>query len=535
METNNKTYLDKAMVPPGVNTAIAKNNLPLSETPFKNPDLKKSEDQKLQAHHLPPQRKKTELKDQAPQLVTKSSKESSIGEHRAENPASIMTDIKFANISSTASIASFFTALWELFNPDPNYSIRSHPITDLVGKIRNLAQYSIHAKPSSKDIAADDIRGDSSHNLAAVWLGIKSYQHFAFVSPILYVLKNMAALSKNSTVNFLSRCMSAYDEVIMPRVVNIYWNIRRVSKGVIKYLEKRITSSEVEEHSSKVKDAFTMFGLSRLAKLPAWMLQPLSFLGLDKPSVLKRKKEIAGEPKELLEEVFKGWFHNLSVFKKGEYTDPETGKVHKVGDSDPETHGTYARMRVLSQALGPILGGGAAIINSISVVLGSIGRIFQFKGLDDLGFRLANFGFAMQTVMYASNDIPAHLNEFYKDWKRDNLTSGSFHRLGIFLTGALASGLTFVRPFINNTLINKITDPIFRAFFSLARKKLHEDEYKISAKTRLRSQVAKAEKIKEMNPFSIISRVLTHDKDFTYTTSYQPSHEEIEKEEEKVA
>lgn len=441
-----------------------------------------------------------------------------------ESPESIMKDIKFADISGTTSFLSLLTAVWEMFGAGEKWTYRTHPITDFLAKIRQMAHYSIHAKPSDGETTiADDIRGDSSHNLAAVSLGIASYAYSAFVGPWMYIAKNLIGTSEKASApaKLINRILTSVDEIVIPKVINLYWNIRRISKAMIPYTEKRLTSKDVAESHNKIKDTFSKVALYGLSTLPKWLLAPLKPFGLDHAGIASKQSRIKGDGKKMGLYALKSYFSNIAALRFGKYKPEDSNRELRVGEHDPETHPLFSWSRLLSQVLGLPMGLGGAIFNVASIITGVIGRVANIKTLDNLGFRLGYIGFALQTTLYATNEIPAHFHAFAKAWNQGKIDSKAYQSLGIFASGAAFALLAWIRAVSNSLLAKKLVGPFVRFFFAANRMKLHREEYKDAAATSLRSLVSKAEKIKATNPVSILLKILFRDPKFSYSLNQE--------------
>ena len=125
--------------------------------------------------------------------------------------------------------------------------------------------------------------------------------------------------------------------------------------------------------------------------------------------------------------------------------------------------------------------------------------------------------------MYATSEIPGHLHNFVKSYKRTGkfgwgteTGTNNLKSLGIFASGAVAAAMTFIKPFYNNPFFNKVQLQLFRLFFSGNRWKVHTDEYKDKLKTALNSDIQEANKVAQKNPLEILTRILFRDPFFTY-------------------
>ena len=167
----------------------------------------------------------------------------------------INLDLNFAKIGTVMMMLRTLISPFVTRDPD-NHAVNSNNgwglFDDALHKIRQVCQYSIPARPDHIARNPDDIGSDTVHNLEAVALGRRVYNLNAFLSPWLTLLKTFAPSSDSKILGLATRMTNSADQII-GKITNLFWNVRRVSMGLIPY-DGGMKTEALAEKQNSVRD-----------------------------------------------------------------------------------------------------------------------------------------------------------------------------------------------------------------------------------------------------------------------------------------
>lgn len=440
-------------------------------------------------------------------------------------------DYNFAKFGTMMMIGRF---LLSPFLPDNKTYQGDQPknllsfLDDSMLKLRQVCQYSIHARPSHISRPPDDIGADTIHNLEAAALGRRVYNLNAFLAPWLAPLKLFFPHSENAVIGIPGRLLHSFDEII-GKTTNLFWNIRRISKGLVPY-DGGMSTEALSDKQKDIRKLISYYSNK-------WFIRPYKRLleMITKKETDSFNKQLEWQEhldKEDISRIISDAYNSLkgnifALFSK-EYKSPNNhNKYTEVGSEEPQNHKLYVRSKILSQILSLPAGliGGAS--NSVSIVLNFIGNFFDHKGLLKTSNSLTHLANSLMAMVYLTGEIPANINEYFK---RRNQT-GEKDKRHLLLAGVGALGMLnrikyapAIGSLMNAFGIKGILDrfhnqfeKMFLGFFSANRLLLHEKEKKEATEVATASELDIANK--HENPYKLLSlpfKVILGDKDVSY-------------------
>lgn len=402
-------------------------------------------------------------------------------------------------------------------------------LDDLLKKIRQVSQYSIHAQPGHGLRKPDDISSDAVHNLEAAALGRTVYKLNAFISPWLSVARPFLPGRALPLLGVATRLLDFTDNAI-GKLTNMFWNIRRVSKGLVPY-DGGISSDALTEKQSEVREMFShylnKFILNPSKRLVNAVLKSRSSYRFD----IKETRESYDDVRfaELAAKSFKNYVNNCKALFSNFYDCPhEDGYVSKrVGSEEEENNPTYVRSKIASQIISLPAGIIGTVLNGTGIAVNLVGNLFDSEGITKLSDKLTDQANGLMSLVYLTGEVPANINEFFRKKRvlgredSKHLVAAGIGALGMLNRMKVLPGikqvfnLVGVKPILDR--FHKQLEHFFLMFFSYNRLILHLHE-KEDAK-----QVASAEDIirskKHDNVWKHVTlplRVLLMDKDVTY-------------------
>lgn len=391
-------------------------------------------------------------------------------------------------------------------------------VDDMMLKIRQVCQYSIHARPTHLSRPPDDISSDSVHNFEAVALGRRVYNLNAFVAPWLAPLKMFFPHSDHSIVGIPSRMMHSLDQVI-GKITNLFWNVRRVSKALVPY-DGGVTTEALVEKQNAVRDLVSYVTNSLFIKpykTISNLIRPDSNTAFDN-QLEWRENFDKNKIKEIFLESISNWLGNVRTLFHKDYKSPHQSNkdvYKKVGSEEPENHPLYVRSKILSQVLGLPAGliGGAS--NTISIGLNVVGNFFNNIPLLKASESLTNLANSLMAMVYFTGEVPANLNQYLKIKNKTGV--GDNRHLLVAGIGALGMlnrikhapiiGSIMKNSGLNSLLLldrfNNQFEKLFLGFFSANRWLLHDHE-RIQAQ-----EVSSAEDLESFNKHNSLYKRLT--------------------------
>ncbi len=384
-------------------------------------------------------------------------------------------------------------------------------LDDFMLKIRQVCQYSIHARPSHISRQPDDISSDAVHNLEAAALGKKVYNFNAFLAPWLAPIKAFFPHGSNPFTGIPSRLLHSLDAVI-GKLTNIFWNIRRVSTGLVPYGGGMKTTAlakkqkDVRELVSYITNRFVNTPL----KAGIDLLRGSSSESWNDQIDYWKDEVNSSRIKKIFWDSMKSWARNAKALVSKEYIsvhresdhlnsspDPSLESLNlskakskpiPVGSEEPTNSPLYVRLKILSQVIGFPAGLIGAVSNSLSIGFNVLGNVIGKKGevLVKASNSLTDFANSLMAMVYLTGEVPANVNEYFKGKRSDGF--GDKRHLGVAAIGALGMlnrikyapilgslmGKLGIKPVLD-TWHNQF-EKLFLGFFSANRWLLHERE-----------------------------------------------------------
>lgn len=464
----------------------------------------------------------------------------------------IKLDINFAKLGSVMMgfkfLLDFFISDDEAEDKTNNGFLKS--TSEFARKLRQICQYSIHARPGDGRRKADDIISDRVSNIQATFLGLQSYKYNVFAAPWLGLAKMFFPYNGAPIGGLLSRTLSFADNTI-GRLTNMFWNWRRVSISGIPY-HGEITSNSITDHEEKVGRLISFISSSARRLFKRVALENIlykAFPNLDKADSAQRIKESTEEQKfreesKLAGKLFKDYLHayldNIKAFISGKYrSEPNTvnEKIKDIGAEEPSNKKWYVRMKILSQnVLGLPLGLGAFLANSAGILLDGFGNLFGSPGesLQKWADDITDFGNSLMSLIYITNEVPGNYNEYLKKEKVDPGNPHNKQNLAVAGIGALAMihrskafkpiGWLYkkvgIKPLLDK--FHRQLDNLFLLFFSANRYVYHNTEYNTEKKLATQREIEESKKHDSIYKlFSLPFRAIVNDPDVSYLNYFE--------------
>jgi hypothetical protein len=436
----------------------------------------------------------------------------------------IQLDHSFAWIGTWSMLGKLIISFLKKDKPDNEDGFDALEFIDeMLKKVRQLCQYSIHARPGFGLRKPDDIASDAVHNIEAFALGKSVYNLNAFWAPWLGLAKPL--LDKSLFGGIPLRFVEFVDDTI-GKITNMFWNIRRISLGLIPY-DGGTNSESLAEKQEEVR-SFVGYMLSNYLLKPLGIMNKRifgSFLDLaqDLSYNFNRDKFY-----DLLRSSAKNYWGNIKALFSARYECPhENGKTKIIGEEEPENHHLYVRSKILSKLMSFWAGLGGTMLNSSSMGLDLIAKIFNSEKLQKTSNYLTDLANGLMACVYMTGEIPANINEFYKKWKANprqdyrNLFVAGIGFLGMLYRMRVVPGISFamkaigIKPILEQW--SKQLENLFLLFFSYNRLVLHNDERKRAEAVSSIEDIHKTESLQSLTRQMILPlRVLLKDPEVTY-------------------
>jgi hypothetical protein len=383
------------------------------------------------------------------------------------------------------SLLSFHLPDSELQDPSKISVVKI--LDELLRKVRQQCQYTIHARPADINRQADDIMGDRVHNLEAHALGRLVYNLNAFVGPWLTLAKIFLhnIFPYHSPILGLAPRLLDFGDNLIGKMTNIFWNLRRISKSMIAY-DGGITSQALGQKQNDVRDIISFC-------LKSYIFRPLQVL---RNTVLNSNEANATGPrvrhyttehiKELKEDIKRDYWNNIKACWTKKYTCIQDGKTKEIGSEEPDNHKLYVRSKILSQVMGLPVGIIGTLLNSLGLGLNGIAAITNNGSLRTMSDKCTDYANGLMSLLYITGEVPANVNEFLKKIARKGVYE--FRHLGVAAIGALGMlNRIKILPVFNSILhfsgikyfldlFDKPFQNFFLLFFSYNRMVIHKHE-----------------------------------------------------------
>lgn|GEM_PF-3600538 len=483
----------------------------------------------------------------------------------------IAKDWKYAKLSTWAM---YVTTLLSWFNPNKASSrsfeqqgIDTSPkaglfnkIQDFFLRIRMMGQMTLHADPGNQKIIGDDIVMSNLHNITAQKFGSSAYKFHAFWSPWSWLLQHVFFTGTHSFSKPINALIKAFDRS-MRLVTNMFWNLRRVTLGLVPYVNNELLSmsspnSEVykklREASKPVRNTMQQWSILLAAHLHQtlnkFIPRPImNFLehklnfNMDRLRAAHRKarKEninISNPIDAILKIVIPYAKANLEALKTGKHKSILSGELQDLRIEEPHTPGWYLKSKLLANVLNPWVGIGSFAINLASMATGIAGELLRNKttSLLSLSQNLMDTANGAMSAVYMLGEVFGHAATVQRNYKNGDLKLANIGTFGIGLLGmgwrivkgmaaALAIPGMVIKPL--GTIANKILhsrldnflEPLFLLFFSVNRDDSLRNSYKAELSTAGHEERKAAEKHNRVSEvITMPLKILTHDKAVTY-------------------
>lgn len=451
----------------------------------------------------------------------------------------INLDLSFARVGTWMMLAKIFLSNFisdeDASNPSKVTVFKF--LDDAFKKIRQIAQYSIHAQPGLGQREPDDIASDLVHNLEAASLGKSVYSLNAFFAPWLSVAKVFFPYNESLGLGLISRAVDFTDNTI-GKVTNIFWNLRRITKGLIPY-DGGLTTEKLISKQSEVRQLMSYY----------WQKNILGPIAAMKQVFVKNPRyafeengrrilldQLEKDNKFLKDKSVENYFNNIKAFLTGKYTCPhEDGEIEKsIGLDEPENQRWYVRSKILSQIISLPAGLIGTALNSVGIGFNFFGNLFANHALRSLSDKCTDYANGLMSLVYITGEVPANVNEFFRKVKKGipvigEKGEGAIRNLFVAGSGVIGMvnrmkvlpGISQIftkiglKPILDSS--HRILENFFLFFFSYNRLVLHSDERKEQGDRSSAREIEKANKHENLwKHISLPFRVMFGDQDVTY-------------------
>ena len=451
----------------------------------------------------------------------------------------INLDLSFARIGSVMMFAkillSKFISDEDAANPSKVTVLKF--LDDAFKKIRQVAQYSIHAQPGLGQREPDDIASDLVHNLEAAALGKSVYRLNAFLAPWLSVAKVFFPYNEKLGFGLMSRAVEFTDNAI-GKVTNIFWNLRRITKGLIPY-DGGLTTEKLIAKQSEVRQLMSYYWQKYIISPGAALKQYFTKnprYAFEENSRRLLLNGLEEDNKLLKDKSLDNYFNNIKALITGKYICPhEDGEIEKkIGFDEIENQKWYVRSKILSQILSLPAGLLGTALNSASIGFSLFGNLFANHTLRAISDKCTDYANGLMSLVYMTGEVPANINEFFHKLKQGapvfgKKGEGAVSNLLVAATGIVGMvnrmkvlpGISQIftmiglKPILDSS--HRLLENFFLLFFSTNRFVLHSDEMKEEARISSARDMETAKKHHNIwKHISLPFRVMFRDKDVTY-------------------
>ncbi len=482
----------------------------------------------------------------------------------------IAKDWKYAKLSTWSMWA---TTLLSWLNPNsPSRSFESeNPIhtkragiigmaQDFFLRLRMMGQMTLHADPGNTKLVGDDVAMSNLHNITAQKFGMSSYKYHAFWSLPSWLLQNFVFTGKHPLSKIPNSIIKAFDRV--RRIgTNMFWNIRRITLGLLPYLNNDLISmcspnseayKKLREASAPVRTTMNKWTILLKAALHRALEKILprpimnfieTKLGFNFQNLREANRKAMSEPGgdiNPLTAILKvGWENiknNKNALLTGKHKSMLTGEIQDLRKEEPNTPMWYLKSKLIANILNPFIGLGSAIINTGSMVTGVLGEFTKdkSKALLSISQNLMDLANGTMSIVYMLGEVLGHASTVQQKYKNGEIRLDNLATLGIGVFGmgwrivkgvfsTLAIPGMIFKPLgdlckkVLHSRIDNLLDPLFLLFWSVNRNVSLKNSYKAEASTAGYAERKAAEKhIGISDVLSLPFKILTHDKSVTY-------------------
>lgn len=379
-------------------------------------------------------------------------------------------------------------------NPETTSTKTLDIVDDFLHKIRQQAQYSIHAQPGGDLRKPDDITSDMVENMVAASLGNNVYRLNAFVSPWIGLFKVFFPYNDNPVWGLVPR-MADFIDNAAGKLTNIFWNFRRVGKAFVAY-DGGISTDAFKRKQSEVSEVISYYTDRFLLNPKFKLIKPIiklwrKIFSTDPNAPIKpidTSERKRSEIHALTQEMKQNFMNNIKAIWSSHYSCAHQGGIMKaVGVEEPENQKWYVRSKILSKCLGLPAGVIGGLLNGAGIGLNFLGCFFNIASLRSLSNKATDIANGLMSLVYLTGEVPANLNEYIKKGIQ-NSDPNRKRNLAVFGVGLLGMlNRIKILPGINSVMkmlqikplldrFDKVLRHFFLFFFSYNRLVLHSDE-----------------------------------------------------------
>ncbi len=434
-----------------------------------------------------------------------------------------------------------------------------------------MAHFTMHSFTGSDKTLADDIPICNLHNIPAFKAGHTAYKYHAFYSIPLWFIQNFIFKGLHPLSKIPNKLIKISDR-IMRSVTNIFWNLRRITLGLLPYHNSDLITNPNSEGYKKLKEkskpiralmssataiiCTTIHGtlnkyLPRSAmniienKLGFNIGRFLRFQ--EKAGVIHSEEKKLGEILIELYRITSGYFrNNLNALSTLKHKSIITDQMQDIRIEEPNTPDVYIRSKLIASLLNPFVGIGSLMLNTLAMITGTVGELFSSKTKSRLNLsqNFTDMANGAMSCIYMLGEVFNHASQFHIGQKNGEIRTKNLYSLALGLGGmgwriikgaiaTLAIPGTFIKPLgdfcnkILNSRINNFLDPLFLLFFSVNRTQAFTNSVKAEETTAGQNERQAANKENGIwKTLEIIPRILTHDLEHSY--AHNKAHQDAE-------
>lgn len=397
-------------------------------------------------------------------------------------------------------------------------------LEDFALRIREIAQYSIYAKPSSSEdlLQPDDVAMDFVNNIDSALLGRTVYNFNAFMSPWLGIFKAFFPYS-HGILGLATRVVQAADDVNFS-ITNMFWNLRKMVWSLVPY-DGRVRSTELREKQSQMSEIY-YFLQNRIISVIKDVAKNIFKLNSNHNYSEILYEQENQRIKTTLKNLSEGYINKWRTLFSNEYIEdsPFGQVVKKVGQEEPYNSPLFVRTKIFSQLISLPVGLLSLSLNSLGACINVIGNVFDDQFSKRIYTKLSKYALGLQSLLYITGEVPANINEFFRKQKaKDPNGEGNLVCAAVGFAGMLNNIKVLpifstilktikLKPYLD--FFEKELDNLFYLFFSLNRYVLHSSQKEELLNSASEQDISKVKKFDSFWKFFILPfRVMLRDRD----------------------
>ncbi len=434
-------------------------------------------------------------------------------------------------------------------------------IQDLFLRFRMMGHFTMHADTGSKSTLADDIPICNLHNIPAYKLGQASYKFHAFWSIPSWILQNFFFTGKHPLSKLPNTLLRIFDRT-MRFGTNMFWNLRRITLGLLPYFNGDLISNPNSHAYQKLKEvskpiralmssatALTFTAIHQ--NLSKWLPRPLMNIlekkfgfNIHRFRRIQEKGGVSASQEKSIPEILselinisrENFMNNIKAFKENKHKSIITGEVQDIKREEPNTPDWYIKSKLLASLANPIVGAGSTIVNALGAVSGALGEALRGRTnfFLNMSQNLMDSASGAMSLIYMLGEVFNHAASFQVGQRNGEIRTANLYTFAVGFLGmgwrmikgaaaALAIPGAFFKPlgnFCNKLLhsrLNNILDPLFLLFFSINRTLTFKKSAQSEASTAGHAERKAAEKYDSiLGTLGLIPRIIMHDSKVSY-------------------